>query len=149
MSPSGSRSLLLLVIATAGPLMLGMDLVARKLVLDGQPDDVREVVSDFATKVAWACAPGPLVGGLVGFFVYRALRRRGLAKVAPGDEKGRMSAEMSALIFGCTPAQIPALVGDISVIMGARLAPAIVMTTTSVACVLLIAWLGPRSSASR
>ena len=144
MTPSRSRALLLVVIATAGPVMLMADLVARKIVLDGQPEDVREVVSDFATKVAWACSPGPLLGGVVGLFVYRALARRAQAKLAPGDEKARMSAEMSALVFGCTPAQVPALIGDFAVIIGASLTPALVMTSTSVACVLLIASLGPR-----
>ena len=48
------------------------------------------------------------------------------------------SAELTSLLFATTLAQLPALLGDVSIMLGARLTPAICSTCISVTAVLAI-----------
>lgn len=128
------------MIALAGPVLLGLDLIVRRLVIGSQAEDLQEFLAEVVTRVAWLATPGPVVGGLLGFFVYRRLHAKAMASGTDVDPVVReQRADTRALLLSCTMAQLPALLGDLSVMLGARLTPALVMTGTSVALVLVIA----------
>jgi hypothetical protein len=136
------RALLVAAFACAGPMALVIDLVARHFVVGSQPAEVQQFLADHVTPLAWAIVPGPLLGGLLGFFRYPVRYAKGLARAAkdpstsPADAEER--ADMEALFVGTTLAQLPALLGDFSVMLGARLAPALCATSISVVAVVLI-----------
>jgi hypothetical protein len=136
------RTLLVLAFAFAGPMALVIDLVARHFVVASQPAEVQQFLADHVTPLAWVIVPGPLLGGLLGFFRYPVRYAKALARAAKDPSTSRADAEeradMEALFIGTTLAQLPALLGDFSVMLGARLAPALCATSISVAAVLLI-----------
>lgn len=151
MTRSTTRLLLVLAIALAGPMAFGLDLVARQIVFRDQPEDVRAFFTEHATTFGWFIVPLPLASGIVGFVLYPSMLRKALAKLGAGaSEAGRSGAELKALFFATTLAQLPALLGDLSVMMGARLTPALCSTSISVTAVLAIGLLaGRRASPQR
>ncbi len=141
-----SRALVLVAIAVAGPIALGFDLIARRFVLANQPEDVRLWMAEQITHYAWFLLPGPVLGGLLGFALYRSMVRKAEVRIATLDlvRQGaeREKAELPAMLIGTTMAQVPALLGDLSVMLGARLTPALCTTAISVTMVLAIGLYG-------
>jgi hypothetical protein len=139
--PRQTRLLLVVVMALSGPAMFGLDLIARHFVLSAQPADLQDFLADSVTRVAWFLVPGPVLAGVAGFFLYRALYRRALARppldVAPAEAADR--ADLTSLLFSASLPQLAGLCGDLSVILGARLWPAICMCSLTLCSVLLIA----------
>lgn len=135
MSPATTRRLLVALVALAGPVILGLDLVVRALLMSMQPEDVREFLAESITRVAWFCVPGPVLGAVTAFAAYPRLFARFLAK-AGGD---RRAADLKALFITASFVQLPALLGDLSVMLGADLAPALTMTGISTVAVLALA----------
>jgi hypothetical protein len=137
-----ARGLLVAAIAGAGPMALAFDLVARHFVVSGQPAEVRQFLADHVTPLAWAIVPLPLASGLFGFFRYPVRYAKALARTANDRSTSREDAEqradMEALFLGTTLAQLPALLGDFSVMLGARLAPALCATAISMTAVVMI-----------
>src|SRR5438874_314887 len=111
---------------------LGFDLLARHFVVASQPEDVRQFLSENVTRIAWFIVPGPLLGGILGFFLYPHLFRKNLSRLRAGSsaelEGVEERADFKALMIATTLAQAPALLGDISVMLGARLTPALCAT---------------------
>ena len=142
MSKGLVRALLVAAFASAGPMALVIDLVARHFVVASQPADVQAFLADNVTPLAWAIVPGPLLGGLVGFFRYPARYQKALARsekdLSTSREDREERADIEALFIGTTLAQLPALLGDFSVMLGARLMPALCATSISVAAVVII-----------
>ena len=153
MSQKLTRAVVLAGIALAGPMALGLDLVARRIIVGGQPEDVQQFMAEHVTRIAWFFLPGPLIGGLLGFFLYPSLYRRTLARL-PSEtpaiaEASEHRADLTALMIATTAAQAPALLGDVSVMLGARLTPALCTTALSVTAVLLIGALSGPARTSR
>jgi hypothetical protein len=146
MTPRQTRTILVGLMLCAGPILLGLDLVAQRLILGGQPDDLREIVSGYATQFAWYVVPGPLLGGVAGFLIYPKIFNKQLSRATPSMDpaQARQGADLMALMFSASIPQLPALLGDISVMMGASLKPVICSTSLSVLAVLAIAVLAPR-----
>jgi hypothetical protein len=125
----------------------GIDLLARQFIFRDQPDDVRAFFGEHATTFAWFIVPLPLLGGIIGFFRYRPMLRAALAKLGDAaTDTAKSTADMKVLLLTTTMAQAPALLGDVSVMMGARLLPAICSTSISVTAVLLIGLLAGRTT---
>jgi hypothetical protein len=143
---STTRALLVLVIALAGPTAFGIDLVAREIIFRDQPADLRAFFSEHATSFGWFIVPLPLLGGIIGFLRYPAMLRAALAKLGPdATETAKGTADLKVLLLTTTMAQAPALLGDLSVMMGARLTPALCSTSISVTAVILIGLLAGRA----
>ena len=139
MSKSTTRLLLVLAIALAGPMAFGLDLLARQLIFRDQPEELRAFFAEHATNFGWFIVPLPLIGGILGFLLYPSMLRKALAKVGDGaTEVAKNGAELKVLFFTTTMAQLPALLGDVSVMMGARFTPALCSTSISVTAVLTI-----------
>lgn len=144
-SPKLLRALVVAAVACAAPVALGLDLVARHFVVGGQPADVQRFLAVEITRFAWFAVPGPVLGGLLGFKLYPRLFRRALARArgpaaetGARDEAAEQRADLEALLFATSLAQLPALFGDISVMLGARLGPALCTTSLSTLAVLAI-----------
>ena len=149
MTKSATRTLLVFVIALAGPMAFGVDLLARQLVFRDQPEDLRAFFTEHATTFGWYIVPLPLLGGLIGFFRYPSMLRTALAKLGDAPtEQAKSNAELKVLLLTTTMAQLPALLGDLSVMMGARLTPALCSTSISVTMVILIGLFGARGAGS-
>lgn len=146
MTPTQTRSVLVGLMLCAGPILLGLDLVAQRLILGGQPEDLREIVSGYATQFAWYVVPGPLLGGIAGLLLYPKIVEKQLARATPNMDpnQAKQGADLMALMFSASIPQLPALLGDISVMMGASLKPVLCSTSISVLAVLTIALVGPR-----
>ncbi len=134
MSPTATRRVLVGLIALAGPVILGLDLVVRSFLMSMQPEDVRELLAESVTRLAWFCVPAPVVGALAAFFSYPRLYRRFASSAAPDHR----AAELKALFLAASFVQLPALLGDLSVMLGANLGPALTMTAISTAAVLAL-----------
>lgn len=129
-------------IAVASPGALVLDLIARRFTVGGQPPEVQEFLSVEVTRFAWIAVPGPLVGGLLGWVIYPRVARWALRRLAPAPAEAAQAAQradLEALFTATTCAQVPALLGDISVMLGAQLGPAVCTTICAVAAVLAIA----------
>ncbi len=156
-SPKLLRALLIAAVACAAPAALALDLVARHFVVGGQPADVQRFLAVEITRFAWFAIPGPALGGLLGFKLYPRLYAKALARArgpvaaegaaaaeaaeAAGDARDELAeqrADLEAVLFATTLAQLPALLGDFSVMLGARLPPALCTTSLSTLAVLAI-----------
>jgi hypothetical protein len=137
------RGLVVAAVACAAPVALVLDLVARHFVVGGQPPDVQQFLAVEVTRFAWFAIPGPVLGGLLGFQLYPRLHRRALARargpaVTGPDPAAEQRADLEALLFATTLAQLPALFGDLAVMLGARLLPALCTTSLSTLAVVAI-----------
>lgn len=140
MSPQTTRRLLVVLVASAGPAILGLDLIVRHFLMSMQPEDVRELMAETITHYAWFCVPGPVIGTIAAFFAYPRLHAKFLAKSGVDHGKGAMAgADMRALFITASFVQLPALLGDFSVMLGANLGPALTMTSISTAAVFALA----------
>jgi hypothetical protein len=141
MSPRSTRALLVAMIAAAGPTALGLDLLARRFVMAEQPEDLRQFMAEHVTRFAWFVVPGPLLGGILGFMLYPRMYRSALTKSRASGSKLpdlEHKADLTALLLCTTMAQVPALFGDLSVMLGANLTPALCSTSLSMTAVTLI-----------
>ena len=130
-------------------MMLGVDFVLRHFVIARQPADVRAFLADHVTTLAWCVVPFPVIGGIVGFRWYpsrfRKSRERWRLDATISDEVASTRADVEALFLTTTLAQLPAVLGDMSLVLGARVAPALCSTTASVTAVILIGMLAHRT----
>jgi hypothetical protein len=149
MTHSRTRTALVFLMISGGPVLLGLDLLIHRLLFSGQPEEVRATLGALATTAGWCVIPGPLLGGALGFWLYPRFYRRQLGQrpsLAP--ERAASEAELMALMVCASLPQLPALLGDLCVMLGGRLLPALLSTTISTAAVLGIALLGPRRLAA-
>ncbi|MFO0658531.1 MAG: hypothetical protein U0165_01665 [Polyangiaceae bacterium] len=146
MSPKHPRTLLIVLMLCGGPILLAIDLLAQRMILSGQPEDLRELVGGYATRFAWGVVPLPVIGGVIGFFLYPRVVKKQLARRTSTTplEQAERNADMIALMLCASIPQLPALLGDISVMMGASLTPVMCSTSLSMIAVLSIALLGPK-----
>lgn len=142
------RLVLSSMIALAGPAIFGLDLVVRHFVLGGQPEDLRAFLAENVTKVAWFLVPGPVIGGLLGFFAYPRVYAKAYAKTEGDHDAKHAAADLRALMVACSLPQLPALGGDLSVMLGSGLLPAVCMTSTAVvAVVVIVSFARPKAGA--
>ena len=141
------RWLIVAMTASAAPVVFGFDLLARQLVIGTQPPELQQFMAEHVTTFAWWALPFPLAGSVAGMLVYPWMYRRLLArhKASPPSGAGpEQRADLEALFLAASLVQLPALLGDFSVLLGARLTPAICSSTISTASVVLIALVGRR-----
>jgi hypothetical protein len=135
------------MIASAGPLVFGFDLLARQIVIGTQPPELQAFMAEHVTRIAWWLLPIPLAGSLAGLLLYPRIYRRFLQRHLSSPPTGtspEQRADLEALFVAASLAQLPSLLGDFSVLLGARLGPALCSTTISTLSVLLIVLLGRR-----
>jgi hypothetical protein len=139
--PLVPKWILLPAIASAGPMALVVDTVMRHILFTRQPEEVQEFLNQELTRIAWFFVPLPLIGGLIGLWRYAPIYFRSLEpETADADAK----ADIKALFLATTFAQVPALLGDMSLVLGANYPPAIATTSMSVTWVFVIGLLGRR-----
>ncbi len=143
MTPRQTRTALVVMMVSAGPMLLALDLVAQHFVLASQPEDARLLIRELATRFAWLVVPAPVVGGLAGFLAYRKLHTYQYPRLAltSTPEKAAQAADLTSLMLAASLPQLPSLLGDFSLILGAELTPVLCSTTLSTVMVLLIALL--------
>jgi hypothetical protein len=98
-------------------------------------------MAEHVTRFAWFVVPGPLLGGILGFILYPRMYRSALEKSRASGSKLpnlEQKADLTALLLCTTMAQVPALFGDLSVMLGANLTPALCSTSLSMTAVTLI-----------
>lgn len=139
-SPRSSiRPLLVVMIASGGPFLFGIDLAVRGYLFASQPADLRQEVAAIATRLAWFVIPGPVLGGIAGFLLYpRIYAHQAARSSTPG---GPQNADLTALMITASMPQFPALLGDLCLMLGADMTPVACSTAVSVLGVLLIAFL--------
>lgn len=129
--------------------MLGVDFVVRHFFIASQPADVRAFLADHVTTLAWCAVPFPAIGGIIGFRWYpsrfRKSRERWRLDTTISDEAATTRADIEALFLTTTLAQLPAVLGDLSLVLGAHVAPALCSTGASVMAVILIGTLAHRT----
>lgn len=136
------RTLVVVVFALTGPTMLALDFLLRHFFFGGQPDDVRAFLTEHVTPFAWCVLPFPLVGGIVGYRWYPKRFRTSLERwrrdttLAP--ETAIERADLEALFLTTSIAQLPAILGDLSLIIGARPTPALCSTSIATCAILAI-----------
>lgn len=142
MGKTNLRPLILGVIAVTGPAMLALDFLLRQIFMGTEPAEVRAFFADRVTPIAWCFVPLPVLGGIGGFFWYPKRLRVALDRwrrdTTLSAEVAAERADFEALFLSTTLAQVPAILGDLSLILGARPAPALACTAASVTAILLI-----------
>lgn len=128
------------MIFIAGPIVFGIDLIARHFIVGSQPEDVQQFMAETITYYAWFIVPLPALGSLFGFFLYRWVYNRELKRGPSNYDAQRIEqrADLLALMFSASLPQLPALLGDMSVMMGARYWPALCSTAISMLGILII-----------
>lgn len=130
------------LVAFTGPIVFGFDLLMRQIVVGTQPQDLQDFMAEHVTRIAWWALPFPVAGAVAGLLLYPVLYRRMLRRHLDGPPSTwtpQMKAELEALFLAASLVQLPALLGDFSVLLGARLQPALCSTSISTLGVILIA----------
>lgn len=140
-----------LAIALATPAALGLETLARVLLLPADLEALRIEMRPALTPVAWGllaltCAAVPL-----GVAARRAMQRRLFAKVdaISGGPKKRAEARFEALFVGTSVPQIPAIFATLALTAGAEALPAALAVVVSALAVVGIATLDRDRGAAR
>jgi hypothetical protein len=136
------RWLITALVAFTGPIVFGFDLLMRQIVVGTQPQDLQDFMAEHVTRIAWWGMPFPVAGAVAGLLLYPGLYRRMLKRhldSPPSTWTPQMKAELEALFLAASLVQLPALIGDFSVLLGARLQPALCSMSISTVAVMLIA----------
>lgn len=146
----GRDRLLIAGIALATPAALGLETVARWLLLPAELAQLRQEMRPVLTPIAWGLFVMTAVAGPVGILVKRALTERFLARVraAGGGEKKETEARFEALFVATSIPQVPAVLATFTLTCGAGALPALLAVGASVAGVVIIAALGGVASRS-
>lgn len=125
--------MLLPLIALSSPLSLAVETGLRTLLFTSDMRELRLMVRDTLTPVAWGFVPVTAAASLLGVVVHRAVLKRALAKAAlkVGDPDAEEHARLTALYIATSVPQFPALAATFLFTAGARFVP--VMTTLLVA----------------
>lgn len=111
--------------------------------IGGQSDEVIAFFADHVTPFAWGVVPLPILGGIAGFRWYPKRFRKSLERwqrdPSVSAEQAASRADIEALVLTTTLAQFPAVFGDLSLILGARITPALCSMTASLVAVIAIA----------
>lgn len=130
------------VIALATPAALGLETLARTLLLPAELAQLRQELRPVLTPLAWALLGITALAIPLGFLTLRALRRRFLAKVeATGaTERRRREAVFEAMFVATSVPQIPAIMATFALTAGSEALPVLVTVALSAAAVVAIAW---------
>ena len=136
--PSGPPlRLVVLLIAASAPLALGLETLLRRHLLapivgPAELAMVRTFLSPTLTAAAWALAPVTVAAGAVGLFALRRTVVRGGSERVLRDR---------LLLLTSIP-QVPAILATLTFMLGARLAPVLVVMALSTVCVLTMGFVG-------
>lgn len=142
------RGVLLPLIALSSPLSLAVETGVRTLLFTGEMKELRLMVRDALTPVAWAVVPVTVAASLLGVWAHRVALRRALAAAkkrtgVPWAE-AEESARMTALYVATSVPQIPALGATFLFTAGARVEPVMLTLLIAAAGVMLQGWTAPR-----
>ncbi len=138
-------------IALATPAALGLETLARILLLPPELEALRQEVRPALTPVAWGLLVLTALTLPLGLATQRAMERRLLAKVESygGGEKKRAEARFEAFFVAASVPQIPAVFATFTLTAGAAALPVLLAVALSVAAVLAIAARRPAIAPAR
>lgn len=135
--PKESRAIVrpgvLALIAIAAPAALGLETIARTLLLPAELAQVRQELRPTLTPIAWGLLIVTLASAPLGLLTLRALTRRFLAKVTAtnGDERRRREARFEAMFVATSVPQLPAILATFALTAGSDAWPVIATMVTS------------------
>jgi len=128
-----SRRVLLPLIALSSPLSLAVETGIRTLLFTDDMRELRLMVRDTLTPIAWGFVPLTVAASVLGVLVHRVALKRALAaaKLKVNNPDAEENARLTALYIATSVPQLPALAATFLFTAGARFVP--VMTTLLVA----------------
>lgn len=132
-----------LVIALATPGALGLETLARVLLLPAELEALRIELRPALTPLAWGLLAMTGLAVPLGVATQRVMRRRSLAKVEAtgGGPKKRAEARFEAMFVGTSVPQIPAILATLALTAGSEALPVVLAVVLSAAAVVAIATL--------
>lgn len=129
--------MVLALVAASTPLALGAETLVRRLFFPPAFQELRAWLGPSLSPWAWACAPLALLAGVAALLLQPRVRRRALAKLAPGDPDAAGKAELETLMICTSVPQLPALLATVGFMLGADLRAVAAAIAAGVAGVLL------------
>lgn len=125
--------MLLPLIALSSPLGLAVETGMRTLLFTSDMRELRLMVRDTLTPIAWGFVPLTAAASVLGVLVHRVVLKRALeaAKRKVGNPDAEEDARLTALYIATSVPQLPALAATFLFTAGARFVP--VMTTLLIA----------------
>lgn len=132
-----------LVIALATPGALGLETLARVLLLPPELEALRLDLRPALTPLAWGLLAATCLAVPLGVATQRVMRRRSLAKVEAtgGGPKKRAEARFEAMFVGTSVPQIPAIFATLALTAGSEALPAVLAVVVSAVAAVAIATL--------
>jgi len=130
----------IVAVALATPGALGVETLARALLLPADLEQVRQDLRPTLTPVAWALLVLTVVAVPLGLGAQRALSRRWLARAeaAGAGPKKRAEVRFEAFFVGASVPQIPAVIATLVLTAGAEALPVLIAAGVSAAGVVAI-----------
>lgn len=150
MPSSGSRNPgAILAIALATPAALGLETLARTLLLPSSLAQLRHELNPLLTPLAWGILALTVLAVPAGFATHRALARRFSARALSlgASEKKLAEARFEALFVGTSVPQIPAIFSTFVLTAGADALPVLLAVGASALAVVVIAVFPLRTAA--
>lgn len=132
-----------LLIAIATPFALGLETLARVLLLPAELEQVRTDLRPILTPLAWGLLVATCLAVPLGIAARRSMLRRSLAKVeaTAGGPKKRAEARFEAMFVGTSVPQIPAIFATLALTAGSEPMPVVLAVAVSAGAVVAIATL--------
>lgn len=150
-APRESPSLVtVLVIALATPAALGLETLARVLLLPADLELLRQELRPTLTPLAWGLLALTCLAAPLGLATRKAMERRLLAKVeaTSGGPRKRAEAVFEATFVGTSVPQIPAVFATFALTAGSAPLPVLLAVGASAAAVVAIAFVRPKHAAA-
>lgn len=130
-----------LLVALATPAALGLETLARVLLLPAELEQVRVELRPVLTPLSWGLLVATCAAVPVGAAVRRSMLRRSLAKVeaTAGGPKRRAEARFEAMFVGTSVPQIPAIFATLALTAGSAPLPVVLAVAVSALAVVAIA----------
>lgn len=127
------QTALLVLIALTTPAALGLETLARRLLLPAEWEAIRRDLHPTVTPVAWVLLALTVASIPAGFATYRALARRFLARADAlgGSAERRATARLEAMFVATSLPQIPAALATLTLTAGSDALPVVLAVALS------------------
>jgi hypothetical protein len=132
--PRSSRRWLILFTATAVPVALGVEALARAFLLPPEFEEVRHFLGPTMTVFAWAMVVVTLAMVLLGILLQLWMTRRAVRRATQqGRAVEEARASMGPFLIAASLPQAPAILAGLSLLAGAEVVPVLLAVGLSTA----------------